>query len=123
MGNLPQSRKRMFSMETEVPVWLKMPLKRKIVNHVPPGGRDDCPASPAEFKNTPINQRGSCGSHLHQVLGGLFTKGRLHTPHCIVSISFSQIIFRDHFISSSILNFRDIYKKKKVGGRKRRREG
>lgn len=79
-------------METEVPVWLKMPLKRKIVNHLPPGGRDDCPASPAEFKNTPIHQWGSCGSHLCQVLGGLFTTGRLHTPHCIFSISFSQII-------------------------------
>lgn len=41
-GNLPQ-RKSAFSMETKVPVCLKMPLKRKVVNHFHPGGQDDCP--------------------------------------------------------------------------------
>lgn len=34
-GNLPL-RKSGFSMETKLPVCLKMPLKRKIVNHFPP---------------------------------------------------------------------------------------
>lgn len=107
-------------METEVPVWLKMPLKREIVNHVPPGGRDDCLALPAEFKNTPIHQRGSRGSHLCQVLWGLLTKRQAsHTP------LYLQHFFQPNNIQGSFYLFLHSqlqrYKKKKKG--RKRREG
>lgn len=59
-------------METKVPVCLKMPLRRKTVNHFLARRQSRLPWLAAELDKHSRLLLGACGAHLYQVLRGYF---------------------------------------------------